>query len=137
VDDVPLRQPATGHLGDDAGESRRRALADPFEYLLVLDEADRPIGWLAEDLVPTTGKLTESLAVPMSPFLDRRTTLKDALSMLLDADVQAGVVVDRHGALLGIVTVDDIGTFVRDAVAPDAVARDAEALGSEPAEQVG
>jgi osmoprotectant transport system ATP-binding protein len=137
VDDVPLRQPATGRVGEEAAESRRRALADPFEYLLVLDEADRPIGWLAEDLVPATGTLTESLAVPMSPFLDRRTTLKDALSMLLDADVQAGVVVDRRGALRGIVTVDDISAFVRDAAARDYEAPDAVGRESEPAEQVG
>jgi hypothetical protein len=33
------------------------------------------------------------MAIPMSPLLDRRTTLKDALSMLLDAAVQAGIAV--------------------------------------------
>ena len=34
----------------------------------------------------------------MSPLLNRRATLKDALSLLLDSDVQAGIVVDRDGA---------------------------------------
>ncbi len=37
----------------------------------------------------------------MSPLLDRRATLKDALSLLLDADVQAGIVVDRNRAVVG------------------------------------
>ena len=51
--------------------------------------------------IPTAGVLDElALAMPMSPLLDRRTTLKDALSMLLDADVQAGIVVDRNVARL-------------------------------------
>jgi CBS domain-containing protein len=50
----------------------------------------------------------------MSPLLDRRTTLKDALSMLLDADVQAGIVVDRTGAVRGLVTVDMIAERLRE-----------------------
>ena len=52
--------------------------------------------------------MTDEMASQSSPLFDRRTTLKDALSMLLDADVQAGLVVDRTGALRGMVTVDSI-----------------------------
>ena len=52
-------------------------------------------------------------AAPASPLLDRRTTLKDALSMLLDADVQAGVVTDRTGRLRGIVTADMVADWFR------------------------
>jgi CBS domain-containing protein len=52
--------------------------------------------------------------VAASPLLDRRTTLKDALSLMLDADVQAGIVADRRGRALGIVTVEDISTWMRD-----------------------
>jgi CBS domain containing-hemolysin-like protein len=54
----------------------------------------------------------------MSPLLDRRMTLKDALSMLLDASVQAGIVVDRTGATLGLLTVDDIAERLRAPVEP-------------------
>ncbi len=50
----------------------------------------------------------------MSPLINRRTTLKDALSMLLDADVQAGIVVDRTGAVLGLVTADMIAERMRE-----------------------
>ena len=49
----------------------------------------------------------------MSPFFDRRTTLKDALSMLLDADVQAGVLIDRDGRLRGLVTVGMVADWFR------------------------
>jgi CBS domain containing-hemolysin-like protein len=54
------------------------------------------------------------MANAMSPLLNRRTTLKDALSMLLDADVQAGIVVDRAGAVLGLVTADMIAELMRE-----------------------
>jgi Mg/Co/Ni transporter MgtE len=34
--------------------------------------------------------------------------------MLLDADVQAGIVVDRAGVLRGMITVDDITALMRE-----------------------
>ncbi len=113
VEDLELRPAIVARPGDDAGEARRRILADPFEYLLLVDEADRPIGWVGQRQVPATGQLDASMASPMSPLLDRRTTLKDALAMLIDAEVQAGIVVDRKGALRGLVTADEITAFGR------------------------
>jgi osmoprotectant transport system ATP-binding protein len=114
VSDLELRQPVTARVGDDCADARRRALADPFAYLLLVDEANRPIGWIGEDEIPTEGRLTEPMAESMSPLLDRRTTLKDALSMLLDADVQAGIVVDRTGAVIGLVTAEMIADRMRE-----------------------
>jgi osmoprotectant transport system ATP-binding protein len=114
VGDLELQRPVTGHVGETAADVRARIAADRFPYLLLVDDANRPIGWLREEDCPTDGVLTEDIAVPMSPLLDRRTTLKDALSLLLDADVQAGIVVDRRGAVLGLVTVDMIAARMRD-----------------------
>jgi osmoprotectant transport system ATP-binding protein len=113
VADLELRRPVTARPGEPAAEARRHALADEFPYLLLVDESARPIGWVDERELATDGVVTEDMAEPMSPLLGRRTTLKDALSMLLDADVQAGIVVDRKGALLGIVTVDEIAERLR------------------------
>ena len=48
------------------------------------------------------------------PVLQRRTTLKDALSLMLDADVSAGVVVDEHENVLGQVTYEQITSALRD-----------------------
>ncbi len=114
VQELALRPPTTAHPGDDAAEARRGALADPFRYLLLVDEKNRPIGWIDEKEIPTDGRLSESMANAMSPLLNRRTTLKDALSMLLDADVQAGIVVDRSGSVLGLVTADMIAERMRE-----------------------
>jgi osmoprotectant transport system ATP-binding protein len=114
LQDLELAQVTTGKVGEPGGEARARAMRDQFAYLLLVDPEDRPIGWVHQDRIPTDGRLTEELAIPMSPLLGRRTTLKDALSMLLDADVQAGLVVDRRGAVQGLVTVDMIAERMRE-----------------------
>jgi osmoprotectant transport system ATP-binding protein len=114
VGELELRRPAMAKPGDDAGEARRRAQADPLAYLLLVDAGRRPIGWIAEDNIPADGPLREEMAEAMSPLLNRRTTLKDALSLLLDAGVQAGIVVDRTGAVLGVVTADTIAELMRE-----------------------
>jgi osmoprotectant transport system ATP-binding protein len=114
VGELELATPVIAHPGEDAAAARRSLWNDPLRYLLMVDATNRPIGWVDEQRIPREGVLTEDLAVGASPLLDRRTTLKDALSMLLDADVQAGLVVDRTGALLGLVTADTIAAFMRD-----------------------
>jgi osmoprotectant transport system ATP-binding protein len=114
VGELELRRPAVARVGDDAAQARRSLWQDPLGYLMLVDDADRPIGWVAAGAIPRDGSLTADVAVAASPLLDTRTTLKDALSMLLDADVQAGLVVDRAGALQGMVTADSIAEFMRD-----------------------
>jgi osmoprotectant transport system ATP-binding protein len=115
VAELELRHPAAVRLGADAAVARRALEGDPPRYVLLLDAANRPLGWVAERAIPGDGSpLGEEHAVPASPLLDSRTTLKDALSMLLDADVQVGLVVDRKGALQGMVTADSIAEFMRD-----------------------
>jgi osmoprotectant transport system ATP-binding protein len=114
VSELELRPAITAKPGEPSAEARRRAATVPFPYLLLVDEDERPIGWIADDEIPTEGRLTERMAQAMSPLINRRTTLKDALSMLLDADVQAGIVVDRTGAVLGLVTADMIAERMRE-----------------------
>ena len=112
VGQLELRQAVMARPGDDAATACRR-VDSSFPYLLLIDDGRRPIGWIRQDQCPADGALTEAMATPMSPLLNRRATLKDALSLLLDADVQAGIVVDRHGSTLGIVTADMIAERMR------------------------
>jgi osmoprotectant transport system ATP-binding protein len=114
VGELGLQPVVAARVGDDCSEARRRAQEAPFPFLLLIDAEDRPIGWVERDAIPTIGRLTESMAIPMSPLLDRRTTLKDALSLLLDAAVQAGIVVDRNGRVEGLITVDKIAEWMRE-----------------------
>jgi osmoprotectant transport system ATP-binding protein len=114
VSDVPLQAATTARPGDSVAEARSRALADPLQYLLVVDEQNRPIGWVAAEDLPGEGQVTEAMANPVSPTVGRRTTLKDALSMMLDADVQTGIVVDRTGAALGLLTIVAVADRMRE-----------------------
>jgi osmoprotectant transport system ATP-binding protein len=108
VRDLRLSRPPTAHAGDDAADALARTRADPFPYLLLLDDRDRPIGWVSETAIPPGGHLSIDEAVPMSPFVEMETTLKDALSMLLASEVQAGLVVDPDDRLVGMITVGQI-----------------------------
>jgi osmoprotectant transport system ATP-binding protein len=116
--EVELRTATTARLGEDATDARRRTREDPLPYLLLLDEHDRPVGWLADAAVPESGPLDDVGAMPANPTFDRHTTLKDALAMLLATDVQAGIVVDDEGAFRGLITADMIAERVRMAAAP-------------------
>ncbi|MEA2608996.1 MAG: osmoprotectant transport system ATP-binding protein [Chloroflexota bacterium] len=114
VADVELAQAVTARPGDSAADARRRALDDPLRYLLLIDASNRPLGWVSHGDIPAEGVLTERMANPVSPVVNKRTTLKDALSMMLDADVQTGIVVDRTGAVQGLLTIDAVARKMRD-----------------------
>jgi CBS domain-containing protein len=89
---------------------------------------DRPLGWIQEHDIPTSGPIDEVMASAMSPLLDRRTTLKDALARLIEAEVQAGIVVDGKGGVLGLVTAEMIFDWSRrSAEAAEAKAAEAKA----------
>jgi osmoprotectant transport system ATP-binding protein len=129
VDALQLMPAVTAKPGDDAAEARRRAIADPFPYLLLLDDNRRPLGWIFEREIPASGVLSEEVASGMSPLLDRRTTLKDALARLIEAEVQAGIVVDARGAALGLVTAEMIFEWSRESRAEAEAETAAEAAG--------
>ncbi|TMD28960.1 MAG: ATP-binding cassette domain-containing protein [Chloroflexi bacterium] len=116
VGDLPIHQAVTARLGEPSSQARGRLASAPFPFLLLVDAEDRPVGWLAGKDLPADGSVIGDKAIAMSPLLTRRTTLKDALSMLLDADVQAAIVVDRKGAVEGFVTAEMIFDWFRDDV---------------------
>lgn len=81
----------------------------------------------------------EADADPNSPLLDRRDTLKDATSRLLDEEVGSGVVVDRSGVVLGLLTLDAVMRWMQDdqslEVPADIAEAVAEAVTVEPVDQ--
>ena len=93
---------------------------------------ERPIGWLLTDHLRGEGVITAELADPSSPTMDRRTTLKDALSMLLDQDVQSGIVIDRTGQLRGLLTIRAVMDWMRDERSRSVVV-EADPAGADPA----
>jgi osmoprotectant transport system ATP-binding protein len=118
VGELPLAPVITARTGDNGTMIRRLSERDPFPHVLITDDAMQPIGWIHRDHLPA-GVIGVDGVETSSPLFDRRTTLKDALSMLLDDDVQAGLVVDRKGALRGMIRLDDITEWMRGQGASD------------------
>jgi osmoprotectant transport system ATP-binding protein len=114
VADLDLLDPVTAGEGEVATVEMRRALETSFPWLLVVDADGRPTTWVAPEHVVSGAPVAGLPGVPAQPLLDRRATLKDALSILLDADVHAGIVVDRERRLLGLVTVAGIAGLLRE-----------------------
>jgi osmoprotectant transport system ATP-binding protein len=114
VGELELRAATTARLGDDVKTAREGPPGQPRGYALLVDGADRPIGWLDLARLPSDGELVADLARPSSPLITARTSLRDALSMLLDAAVQVAIVVDDSGAVRGLVTADMIAERMRD-----------------------
>jgi osmoprotectant transport system ATP-binding protein len=115
VGDLELLAPVTARAGDRATEEHRRALGATFPWLLLVDDAGRPLAWVAREHVRPGEPLGGAQSSPAEPLLDRRATLKDALSILLGAAVHAGIVVDREGRVQGLVTVAAIAAVAREA----------------------
>ena len=99
---------------------------------MLADELNRPIGWVAAEDLPADGQVTEAMANPVSPTVSRWTTLNYALSMMLYADVQTGIVVDRTGAALGLLTIEAVAERMREG--EHAPAFDQAAMAEEAAE---
>ena len=114
VGDMGLRPVATAQAGDDAAAARTRVLADPFPFLLLVDDDKRPIGWVDQHQIPASGTLDASLASPMSPLLE---SAGDAQGRAVAAARRRRP--GRHRrrperrAVLGIVTADMIAERMR------------------------
>ena len=114
VGDVALEEPPLVRPGESSEAVRRRALEAGVRFMLLVDDHECPLGWLDATDLPASGRISEDLADPMSPLLDRRDTLKDATSRLLDEEVGNGVVVDRAGRVLGLLTLSAVMDWMQD-----------------------
>jgi osmoprotectant transport system ATP-binding protein len=113
VRDLPLQQPAIVRVGERGAEALPKIAASADGHALVIDDADRPLGWIDAGDVAPDAVVTEEAATPGSPPLQPETTLRDALSAMLLSSVQLGVVVDGHDRVLGVVSVDAISDALR------------------------
>jgi osmoprotectant transport system ATP-binding protein len=112
VRNVPLEHPVTVRAGTDGAEIERQLDRASTPYVLMVDDQERPVGWLwRQDLAG--GSVGPERASSPEPLLDPDSTLRDALSAMLGSAVQEGLVVDADGRLLGSVSVEAIGNVLR------------------------
>ncbi len=117
VHDLDLIEAVLVRAGEQRAEVRMRLdRVGELTYALLVDERDRPLGWIDQGDLRGDGPIDPSAATPGAPTVELETTLRDALSALLGSSVQLGVVVDERGGVLGLVSVDAIGERLRDPV---------------------
>jgi len=118
VGDLELIEAVPVRAGEDRAEVRRRlARTEELDYALLVDDHDRPLGWIDRADLAGDGPIKADAATPGAPTVERATTLRDALSALLGSSVQLGVVVDDDERVIGLVSVDAIGEALRAPVA--------------------
>ncbi len=113
VRDLALIEPALARVGEPLGELRQRLFAAEVDYALLVDDRDRPLGWIDADQLSGDGALPAGLATPGAPLLEPESTLRDALSAMLGSSVQLGAVVDEKEAVIGLIGVDQIAEILR------------------------
>ena len=105
VRDVDLWKAPLVRVGDSTAEARAKAAASEVPYPLVIDEDGRPLGWLSErDLQGE--RVTAELTSKTGPILDLDDVLRDALSDLLADESQYGPVVNEHGEIAGVLSIE-------------------------------
>jgi osmoprotectant transport system ATP-binding protein len=114
VRDLAPIEAITVRAGEDRAEARRRVAADDqLSYALLVDDADRPLGWIDQSDLAGSGPVDPEAAMPGAPTVQPETTLRDALSVMLASSVQLGVVVDARDRVLGLISVDAISEALR------------------------
>ena len=114
VRDLETIEPVIVHAGEDRADIRRRLdRVEELSYALLVDEQERPLGWIDQSDLAGSGPIDADSATPGAPTIQPETTLRDALSALLGSSVQLGVVVDGRERVIGLVSVDAIGERLR------------------------
>jgi osmoprotectant transport system ATP-binding protein len=111
VDDVDLWTAPRVRPGDPAAEARAKAAETDLPYPLLIDADGKPLGWLSErDLAGE--RVPDRADTAPTPLIDHDSVLRDALAALLAEDVQYGPVIDARGAVVGVLSIELIGSFL-------------------------
>jgi osmoprotectant transport system ATP-binding protein len=117
VRDVELLEPVIVRAGESRAAVRSRLDGVTVDYALLLDAAGQPLGWIDQGDLAGEGSIDAEAATPGAPTVEPETTLRDALSAMLNSSVQLGVVVDERDQVLGLISVDAISDALRAPVA--------------------
>ncbi len=121
LEEVDLVTAPTVRVGEPIDRVRERIASGELtpidQQVLVTDGAGRPLDWLAVSRLDGTSTVPVRPAGGAEPVLDRVTTLRDALSALLEANAAFGVVVDASGATVGLLGIGEVASVFRPAAA--------------------
>jgi osmoprotectant transport system ATP-binding protein len=111
VRDIDLWKAPLARVGEPIESVRAAIPAADLPHPLVVDGEGRPLGWMSErDLAGTT--VPAAPGTSAEPMVELDDVLRDALSDLLRSDTQYGPVVDEHGRVAGVLSVEIVSHFL-------------------------
>jgi len=121
VRDIDLWTVAKCRAGEPVTDVRKRIEEADLDIALLVDDEQRPIGWLSERGL-TGERVRPDLRSKARPIVELDDVLRDALSDLLAADSMYGPVVDAEGKIVGALSIQVISHAVAGAPSqiPDA-----------------
>ena len=108
--DIRLLAAPSARGGDDAGEARARVTESGYQTLILVDDDDKPIGFVAIDSLEE--RVDAASATPIDAVGRPDMQLRDALSLMLSQTGSHLVVVDAEGRLAGLVSADLISAVL-------------------------
>ncbi|WP_454175113.1 ATP-binding cassette domain-containing protein [Gordonia sputi] len=112
VRDVEQDAVITARVGEASGEVITRARAAGQSWVVVVDKNDRPRSWPSLDEVASKPEVSDYLD-PRLPVVAESSTLNDALDTMLAASQGGTLVTDRHGAVVGMLTIASVMDIIR------------------------
>ncbi len=129
VRDIDLWTVATCRAGESTVEVRERVADADLDIPLLVDEEERPVGWLSERGL-TGERVRPELRSPAEPIVELDDILRDALSDLLARESMYGPVVDAGGHVVGALSIQAISHAIGNARAE--VLGAADRVGADP-----
>ena len=108
VRDIDLWRPPLVRVGEPVAQARAKVEESDLPYPLLIDGDGRPIGWLSERGLDGD-RVQHVLRSEAEPIVELDDVLRDALSDLLQNEAQYGAVVDAHGRVAGVLSIEVIG----------------------------
>jgi osmoprotectant transport system ATP-binding protein len=116
VRDIDLWSVATCRVGEPTAEVRKRLADADLDIPLLVDERQRPAGWLSERAL-LGERVREELRSRADPIVELDDILRDALSDLLASESLYGPVVDADGRTVGVLSIQVISHAIGSAPA--------------------
>ena len=107
VRDIDLWTVATCRSGEATAEVRARLADADLDIALLVDDEERPLGWLSERGL-TGERVRPELRSPADPIVELDDILRDALSDLLARESMYGPVIDARGHVVGALSIQAI-----------------------------
>ncbi len=111
---------------DSHDEVRNKLQDSGRDYILLLDEQERPQRWVNAEEIERDGESLDDLGRPVEAVVDTEANLYTTLDTIVVSHKGSAVVVDDDGAYQGVVDFDRVLEVIESMRNPDQIAADRE-----------